>query len=82
MRKHKLTVILAVMAGYGMLCSSGPTLPEGPGRWAIAEYGIMLAIPIGLFVMAFRAFNGWHKTFHNRIILEASEMRPGSGYEP
>jgi len=34
----------------------------------MAEYGIMAAIPVGLFIWAILAFNAWHRGFHRRMI--------------
>ena len=68
MHKYKLPIILAGLAGYGLLCAFGPPVPGAPGRLAMAEYGIMAAIPVGLFIRAILAFNAWHRGFHRRMI--------------
>jgi hypothetical protein len=60
------------MAGYGALCAFGPAVPEAAGNAAYAEYGLLLAVPIGLFIWAIRAFNGWHGTFHHWVVQEAT----------
>jgi hypothetical protein len=75
---RKLIVALALLAGYGFVCSLGPVLPGPGGGWSIAEYVLMLAIPVGLFIWAIRGFHGLHKRFHQWVILEAMKMRRSS----